>query len=119
MHAFSLGIDLKHFVALIDILCAKKDKDSVYQKISIEFSQYCRENSISAFCNFSNEKTFLMNMTAGSVKEFVQASIYIVLKLRLLPTVYAADKKATVDKKRFQENAFDFWCWSCKNIGNI
>ena len=112
MHAFSLGIDLKHFINVVSILTSnnKKKWKNVWVQMSDIFKRYCRQNKVSAFCNFETEKQFLLNMTAGSIKIFLSVSVHILAELLLIPSTISPTAVAAKTIWTKQMCAFQFWC---------
>lgn len=110
MHTMYLGTLKKHFLYVMSVLtcgpgCQASNR-TVWKRMSDQFKMYCKRNKIAAFYNFDSELQFRRRMTAGSMKEFVRVSPYIINNLQLVPLEPDIDRRVFQLKLR----SFRFWC---------
>lgn len=117
MHAQLKGALMKHFLLLIETLTSGKGGNivsassySVWTRLSKEFSRYCRENRISAFCNFSSKKQFQMRMTANSMKELSRVAAEILINLDFVRAFPVNRSSASYQTWKKHMRAFEHWC---------
>lgn len=119
MHAVLRGALIRHFVKAVKILTTATgsgtlDAPRAWRAISNEFREYCRKNKISAFWAFKDKKDFKMRMTAGSIREFVRVSSYILCKIGLVPNM--PDSRNTAVRVSWEKRirCYNYWCLHAK-----